>query len=134
MSFAISDSLRLQLVVPPEVRAGTTVPIVLRVENRTAKPIDLYLRGRTITFDVVVAGADGAVVWRRLEGEIIPAVVQLRVLAQGEVLELRTQWKQRTGDGAQVPAGRYTLHGLLLTDAPAPLESAPADMVIKGGG
>ena len=114
------DSLRLRLVVPPEARRGEPVPIVLRVENGADRPLELYLRGRTITFDVVVrAGTD--TVWRRLEGEIIPAIVQLRVLAPAETLELRAVWNQQAADGRGVAAGDYTVQGLVLTEHPEPL-------------
>ena len=125
-----ADSLRLRLDVPAGVRAGAPVPIVLRVENVSPRPVELYLRGRTIAFDVVVARADGGVVWRRLEDEVIPAVVQVRALAPNETLELRAEWDQRTARGAAVPAGEYVARGLLLTDRPEPLETPPVPLRI----
>jgi len=125
-----ADSLDFRLDLPTDVRAGDTVPIVLRLENRTARPLELYLRGRTIAFDVIVAREGGQVVWQRLEGEIVPAILQLRVLARGEVLELRTAWDQRTRAGRPAVAGRYVVRGMLLTDGPAALESAPATLRI----
>ena len=91
------DSLRLRVEVPASVRQGTSVPVTLRVENVSPRPVELYLRGRTIAFDVIVARAGGQVVWRRLDGAAIPAIVQLRVLAPGEALVLRATWDQRTG-------------------------------------
>jgi hypothetical protein len=118
-----ADSVRLRLEVPARVRAGERVPIALRVENVAARPVELYLRGRTIAWDVVVARADGAVAWRRLEGEVIPAIVQLRALAPGEVLTLRGEWDQRTAGGAPAGPGRYVARGLLLTDRPEALET-----------
>jgi hypothetical protein len=66
---------------------------------------DVYLRGRAITIDVEVTRADGAVVWRRLEGEMIPAIVHLRTLAPGERLEVETTWDQRATGGKAVEPG-----------------------------
>jgi hypothetical protein len=52
---AVSDSLRLSLDLPRTIRAGAAVPISLHVENTTDRTLDLYLRGRTIAFDLVVS-------------------------------------------------------------------------------
>lgn len=90
--------------------------IALTVENGTPRTVDLYLRGRAPTFDVIVARSDGAVVWRRLENEIIPAIVSLRTLAAAERLELSTLWDQRTREGSPAAAGEYTARGLLLLE------------------
>ena len=124
-----ADSLRLSLDVPREARAGAPVPMALRVENAAARPLDLYLRGRTIAFDLVVERADGRPIWRRLEGEMVPAIVQLRTLAPGEVLELRARWNGRTARGAPAP-GDYVVRGLLLTDGPDPLATPAAPLRI----
>ena len=123
------DSLRLSLVIPTQVRSGERVPITLRAENIGARPLELYLRGRTIAFDVVVTREGGEVVWRRLEGEVIPAILRLEVLAPGQVLELRAEWDQRTNDGVPVGGGSYVVRGLLLTDA-EPWETPPATLRI----
>lgn len=88
----------------------------LRAQNVTQRALDLYLRGRTTTFDVVIERAAGGVVWRRLEGEIIPAIVHLRPLAPGERLEVETTWDQRTNDGRPVGPGEYVVDGLLLVE------------------
>jgi hypothetical protein len=105
------------------------VSITLRAENIGGRPLELYLRGRTIAFDVVVARADGEAVWRRLEGEVIPAILRLEVLTPGQVLELGAEWDQRTNGGAPVGAGSYEVRGLLLTDA-EPWETPPATLRI----
>ncbi|HYS11111.1 MAG TPA: BsuPI-related putative proteinase inhibitor [Myxococcales bacterium] len=111
-----ADPIRLELALPSHVRAGEAVPLRLRVENVGGQPVDLYLRGRAPTLDVLVARASGEVVWSRLEGEIIPAIVQLRPLAPGERLELETVWNQRTKAGKRVGAGEYLVTGLLLVE------------------
>jgi hypothetical protein len=97
------------------------VSITLRLANVGAQPLDLYLRGRTIAFDVSVTRGDGGAVWRRLAGEIVPAIIQYVPLAVGEVLEFRTEWDQRTKSGKPIEPGLYTVQGFLPTDAPDPL-------------
>src|SRR5262245_31840654 len=88
----VPESLRLELLAPSRVRAAAPVTLRLRVQNVSQRAVDLYLRGRNVTFDVVIARASGEVVWQRLEGEIIPAIVHLRPLKPGERLEAETVW------------------------------------------
>lgn len=104
------DSLTLDLLVAPEVRSGTPVRFVVRIVNRGSHPLDLYLRGRTITVDVEVARPGGETVWRRLAGEIIPAIVHLRTLAAGERLEVEVAWETPAGPG------EYAARGFLLVE------------------
>ena len=85
MTAAGPESVRLELLLPTRVRPGALVPIRLRAQNVTRHPLDVYLRGRTITWDVVIERAAGEVVWRRLEGEIIPTILHVRALAPGAV-------------------------------------------------
>ncbi|MGH7711047.1 MAG: BsuPI-related putative proteinase inhibitor, partial [Gemmatimonadaceae bacterium] len=113
------DSLGLQLLVASPARAGQAVRFTMRVQNVTARPLDVYLRGRESTFDVVVARPGGDVVWRRLEGETIPAIVHIRTLAPSERFELVAEWDQRTKQGTRVPPGEYTVRGLLLVEGEA---------------
>ena len=116
-------TLRLTLDVPGRVRAATRVPIVLRAENTGSAPLDLYLRGRTIAFDVTIDRSSGERVWRRLEGEIVPAIVQLRTLAPGEIMALEASWDQRDANGGAVSPGDYVVRASLLTDMPESLDS-----------
>jgi hypothetical protein len=124
------DSLRIGLDLPREVRTGQAVPIVIRVENTGERPMDLYLRGRTIAFDIFITRSDGQVVWQRLRDEIIPAIIQLKVLRPGEVLELKDEWRQRSNNGEPVGPGSYGVRGTVLTDGPAALETPPASLRI----
>ena len=126
------DSLGLELVVPPRVREGEAVPIRLRLQNRSGRPLDLYLRGRTITFDVVVSRPSGEVVWRRLEDEIIPAILHLRTLAPAEQLELNTVLDQRTNLGSPVGSGEYVARSLLLVEGD-PLRTLSVPLRIEEG-
>ena len=112
----MDDALRLTLIAPAETRAGARVPFTLRVENTSARPLELALRGREIAFDVIVSTTDGAIVWRRLDGAVIPGILQLRVLGPGEHLDLRASWESAT-------PGSYFARGALLTDEPSPRET-----------
>jgi hypothetical protein len=123
------DSLVVQIELPREVPAGQRIPIQLRVENVSGRALDLYLRGREIAFDVTVSRAQGETVWRRLEGEIIPAIVQVKSLAPRETLELRAEWNQRTNRGQAVGPGLYAVRGALLTESGS-LETAPVQLRI----
>jgi Intracellular proteinase inhibitor len=122
------DSMRVELVVPPKVAAGAPVPIAIRISNTTARPIELHLQGRTVVFDLIVSRRD-AVVWRRLEGEAVTAILQLRMLAPGEVLELKDTWHQTDGAGRPVGPGEYSVSGMVPTDA-APLRVGPVRLTI----
>lgn len=117
------DSLRLELLAPAEARLGDSVPLALRLTNTGTRPLELHLLGRTIAFDITVAREGGAVVWRRLEGAAIQGILQIRMLAPGETLELKELWRQRTDAGEPVGPGSYTLQGVLPTDAPEPLRT-----------
>ena len=113
----------VSLDVPQSVAAGAPVPITIRVKNETAAPLDLYLRGRDATFDITVADSVGDVVWRKLEGEVTQAILQLRTLAPGEVMELGHTWDQRSQRGNPVPAGEYRIRATVLTDGQSTLVS-----------
>ena len=113
---SISDSVRVGLEVPERVRAGEPVRIVLRLENISDRTLDLYLRGRTIAFDVVVTREDGTVLWSRLEDEAIPAILRIETLEPGAVIELEDTWDQRSKGGAPVSAGEYGIRGEILTE------------------
>lgn len=110
-----ADSLSLELVATSPVRFGEKVRFTLRAQNLSGRRLDLYLRGRISLFDVVVR-RDKEVVWQRLEGEIIPAIVHVKTVAPKERWELSAEWDQRTKDGTAVGAGEYSAQGLLLVE------------------
>ena len=126
-----ADSLRLRLDVPDRVPAGATVPITLHVENTTDRTLTLYLVGRTITFDIIVERPDGAVVWRRLEGVVVPAILRLDTLPAGEELVLESTWDQRSNAGETVPAGEYRVRAEVLTEG-EPLGSGVRALRVVG--
>ncbi len=126
---SVSDSIRVGLEVPERVRAGEPVRIVLRLENISDRTLDLYLRGRTIAFDVIIIRKDGTVLWRRMEDEAIPAILRIETLKPGAVIELEDTWDQRANDGAPVSAGEYGIRGEILTEL-EPLVTASASLRI----
>ena len=126
------DSLRLDLKAPTEARVGSVVPITLRVRNLRDQPIDLYLRGRTIAFDVIVRRDSGEVVWRRLENAIIPAILRIETLPPHGMLELHADWSLETTTGAPVTPGTYAVQGVLLTED-AELSTVPVSLHVSGG-
>jgi hypothetical protein len=113
---AAGDSLQLEIQAPARVVRGAAVAIVLRVANVSGRDLDLYLRGRTVAFDIVVMDDGGNTVWRRLDGDIIPAIIRLETLRAGNALELRDEWLQVTQHGEPAPAGTYLVRGELLTE------------------
>jgi hypothetical protein len=123
-------SMTLDLVMPACVRVGEGVPITLRLTNTDRKPASVYLQGRPTTFDIVVTRRDGTPVWRRLEGAIVPAVLQVRQLTPGAVLEFHDTWPQRTNLGTAVGPGEYLVTGVLPTDPPAELRTRPVSLRI----
>jgi len=116
-------SMTLQIVLPPTARVGEAVPITLRLTNTSRAPVTAYLQGRPVAFDIIVSRRDGAVVWRRLEGAVVSAVLQVRTLAPGEVLEFSDTWSQQTNLGKSVGPGEYLVTGVLPTDPPAELRT-----------
>ena len=124
------EAMTLELMLPDSVHAGDSVPITLRVTNEGRKPAPLYSQGRPTAFDIVVARADGQVIWRRLERAVISAVLQVRELRPGEFLEFTDVWQQRDDSGRIVPAGEYRVTGVFPTDPPAELRSEPAKLRI----
>lgn len=124
-----SDSLALHLDVPDSVASGMPVTIRFRVENVSSRNVDLYLLGREVTFDVIVRSRDGSAVWRRLENQVVPAILRVEPLAPGGTIDLQATWDQQTGSGQLVPAGDYGVEAELLTED-QPLRSSRATLRI----
>ena len=126
MADVASDSLRLSVYAAGRVARGVRVPIGLEIANVSGRALDLHLRGREITVDVRVRDASGAVVWHRLEGAAVPAILQLVTMTPGETLALEEEWVP--GDA---PPGRYTIDAELLAETgvlsfpPATVELVP---------
>lgn len=123
MGDQIPAQLRIALIAPETARVGENVPFVIRVENVGDTPITLYLRGRSIAFDLLVRNAAGEPVWRLLEHQVVPAIIQVKSLVVGEAFELSHDWNTRDNRGSLVEPGSYEAQGTVLTDRPEPLES-----------
>ena len=121
--------MRVEIVAPPKVAAGEPVPIAIRVTNTADRPIELHLQGRTTVFDLVVSRRD-TIVWRRLEGASLQAILQISMLGPGEVLELQDAWRQVDRAGRRVEPGEYSVSGEIPTDG-APLRAGPAPLTIE---
>jgi hypothetical protein len=117
------DTLRFTVAVSDSVRRGEAVLVTLRLTNTSDQRVTLYLTGRTITFDVVVTGSDGQVVWRRLDHVTTQQIVHVKALGPGETLELQHRWR------AAAPPGDYTVTGVIPTDR-EPLRAAPVNLRI----
>ncbi|HEY7637926.1 MAG TPA: BsuPI-related putative proteinase inhibitor [Gemmatimonadales bacterium] len=125
-----ADSMRVELLVPPSVGVGQPVPMTLRIRNTKDQPITLYLQGRPVAFDLIVEQPDGEVVWRRLEGSAVSAILGVRTLAPGAVLELKDSWRQQTRSGRRVSPGQYSVSGWVLTDR-EPIRAGPVPLRIE---
>jgi intracellular proteinase inhibitor BsuPI len=126
----LSSPIRFEIDLPRQVAAGEPVPITLRAKNTGPKPIDLYLRGREIAFDITVANEDGETVWRRLEGRTVPAILQVRTLSPGESLELSDVWDQQSNAARPAGPGLYTVEGTFPTDSRPPAKTPSATLRI----
>jgi hypothetical protein len=122
----IADSMRFEIVLPDSVRAGEPVPVTLRLTNTGREPLTIYLQGRPIAFDVTVRRPDGTIVWRRLEGEVVSAILAVRQLEPGASLEFEEVWRQVSNAGEAVPPGDYRVTGVLPGDASEAFQTSPA--------
>jgi hypothetical protein len=122
--------MRVEITVPVEVRRGDSVPIVLRLMNDADTAVDVALQGRPVAFDITITRADGDLVWRRLAGETVTSILQLRTVPARESLEFRTSWDQRGKDGEPVPPAAYIVRGAIPSDPPRVLRSGPAILKI----
>lgn len=125
------DTLRFHADLPAVVRLGEPVPIVLRVTNGGQQPTELHLQGKSVVFDILVTHPDGRMVWRRLEGQTVPDILQVLRLGPGESLQLRDEWRQVTNTGAPVGAGDYRVRGILPTDQPEPMRTPQVSLRLE---
>jgi hypothetical protein len=122
---------RVWLEAPDTVSRGTRVKLRLILLNDSDSAVDLCLRGREPTMEVVVNDENGETVWRRLAGEMIPAVLQLRSLAPGEQLDVSADWDLRV-DGTLVAPGAYLVRASLVAEDQV-LEASPVRLDITSG-
>lgn len=126
-----AEGVDVRLVVPDTVAPGEPVPMTIRLTNTSPTVRELYLRGREPICDIVVTDTSGNTVWQLLQGDPIPAILQLRALSPGETLELTHEWNQRTRQGRQAPDGTYWVSAEVLTDGSALLLSNDARLIVR---
>jgi len=126
LTLVFQDSLAFRVELPAAAASGDRVPVVLRLTNTARHPVTLALEGRPIAFDVTIVREDGTVVWHRLEGQVVSAILAVRTLEPGESLAFETEWSGRLRDGSPAPPGRYLVTGTLPTDRPEGLTTEGA--------
>jgi hypothetical protein len=107
------------------------VPLVFTVVNAGRISVTLQLLGRTPTADFRISDSRGRLVWSLLRGQTLMGALRLFPLEAGMRLSFRQVWNQRTDTGSPVAAGDYLIRGVLLTDDPKGLASAPARLRIE---
>jgi hypothetical protein len=110
---AVPEPLHLGLEMPSQVPLEQPIRLRLVLENNGDFPIEVGLASSPDAFDIVVETPEGTVVWRRLDGVVIPAVLRLRTLQPGQAIGFTDTWLQRTNDGRAVPTGTYQVRGEL---------------------
>ena len=86
----------------------------------------LQLLGRKPTADFRISDADGRPIWTRLRGQTMLGALRLYPLDAGKALVFRAVWDRRNDSGSLARPGEYLIHGVLLTDDPGGLSSAPS--------
>jgi hypothetical protein len=124
-SMLLRDSVSFRVEAPATAHAGEPVAIVLRLTNQADRPVTLTLQGRPLAFDVIVAPEHGRPVWRRLEGQVVSAILAVQTLAPGESLTFETVW-DGLDRGRPARPGRYLIGGSLPTDTARGLVAEPA--------
>jgi hypothetical protein len=126
----VPDSLHFTIIVPDTVRTGQPVRITLHLTNVTTHPVEAHFLGREIAFDIVVAGRDDRVVWRRLAHGVVPGILQVKTLAPQDRLEFSDVWRQENDDGKPVAPRSYKLWGELPSDEREPRRTETATLRI----
>ncbi len=103
-------SLRVWVEAPSEVASDVPVPLVMRVKNVDAKPVQLeYGLGHQF----VVTRPDGTYVWSSTsEMGIIDDVGRILTLGPGEEISFNWEWRQWDDQGEPVPPGSYLVYGV----------------------
>jgi hypothetical protein len=122
----------LSLEVRSSVKAGETVALTLRWKNIDDHPVCLTLGGNP-AYDFVVTRPDGAEVWRWSHGQVRQEILESRTLEPGGEVVFRAEWLQRDNEDNVVPPGAYSVRGILHTEPPEKLETAPKPLTITPG-
>lgn len=128
-----ADSLRDSLEFPDTVRAGQTVPLILRVRNPTDGLITAYIGGMPGRwhFDAIITTQSGEEVWKMLNHRAVELPLTGHTFGPGEVLEIRDEWNQRDDSGMPVPPRTYTIRAVLSLQEPSAIGTDPKPLVIS---
>jgi Intracellular proteinase inhibitor len=101
---------------------------VLRVHNPTGKlmPFDFTT---SQSFDFVVADAGGQVVWRWAERRFFSQVTRSEAIRVDGTWEFEGEWNHRDSELDPVPAGTYSVRGVLT--ATEPFQSDPVEFEVE---
>ena len=111
MASSHDSAIEAPIEGPATARPGARVPFRLRVRNTGRTAVDLYLRGRVPTAQLVVTDPRGTVVHDSLADEMIPATLLLHTLAPDESLAQTLAWTVEPDAG-----GAYSVTAALLTE------------------
>jgi hypothetical protein len=106
------------------------VPLVLTVTNTGSAAVTLQLLGRKPTADFRISDAEDRLIWTRLRGQTMLGALRLYPLDPGKALVFRAVWDGRGDSGSLARPGEYLIRGVLLTDDPEGLSSAPSRLRI----
>ncbi len=120
----------LSLEAPDEVEAGQTVNSKLIWQNLTDKPVELILGGRP-AYDFVLTSSEGKEIWRWRDGQTVQEILEIKTMDPGQKLEFTSEWRLVDQSGAELPPGRYTLHGILNLDPPTVIKTKPQPLIIR---
>ena len=121
--------LSAELELPTKSRVGESIPLKLKVKNNSGNPVTLALGGRP-SYDFSVTTEDGTEIWRWLHGQVIQAILEVRILKSGEEVVFATDWPQVNNAGDLIPPGIYWVHGIINLDPPEKLETEPKQLLI----
>lgn len=124
------QSSPLSLEMKSLVKAGETVALTLKWKNVEDRPVFLTLDGNP-AYDFVVAGPDGAEIWRWSHGQASQDILESRIIEPGRQAVFEAEWSQQDNAGKPVPPGAYSVRGILNTEPPEKLETAPKALVIS---
>ena len=107
------------------------MPLLFQVVNAGKAAVTLQLLGREPTADFEVRDARGELVWSLLHGQTMLGALRLYELRAGQQLRFAHSWNQHKQRGGPVDLGEYSVRGVLLTDVPGGLASAPFRFLIR---
>lgn len=117
------DTVQVSISAPEAAGVGDAVPITLVVRNNRDRQIELHLTGVDIAYDIVVAGPDSSIIWRRLPEARVEGPPHSKTLAPRAAFILTDFWRP--------PApGDYVIGASLPTDS-IPLRARPVRLSVR---